>query len=86
MPDKKEISRFIEVFNQLSEFEGSNRMVRGWGSFDEKDLPIPEVVKVIRWLTGLIEPTKEKWRGFDDEILVCPPREEKFTVVNPGPY
>lgn len=49
-PDIAEIKKFIKVFDQLCQFEASQRIVRGYGCFKEEELPFEEVVKVISWL------------------------------------
>jgi hypothetical protein len=51
-PTKQELLRFIEVFDALCNFEALQRAVRSQGVFNPKDLPIPEVVKVLAWLKG----------------------------------
>ena len=56
IPTKEQIKRFLEVFDKLAAFEGMQRNVRNQGCFNEKDLPIPEVVVVYKWL----EKKKEK--------------------------
>jgi hypothetical protein len=49
-PLNEEIKKFIKVFDQLAQFEASQRVVRGYGCFKEEDLPFKEVIKVISWL------------------------------------
>ena len=51
-PTKDQVSKVIEVFYRLSEFEASHRLIRSWGIFDEErdKLPIPDVMEVMIWL------------------------------------
>lgn len=49
-PSPEEIKTFLEVFDTLSGFEAQTRFVRGYGAFNEKDLPFPAVKKVYAWL------------------------------------
>ena len=50
-PTAEDMEKFIKVFDQLSQFEAQQRLIRGHGCFaNEQCLPIPEVVKVISWL------------------------------------
>ena len=50
IPTKEEFDKFITVIERLSSFEAEHRCIRGWGMLNEADLPIPEVVNVVRWL------------------------------------
>jgi hypothetical protein len=39
---------------RLSQYEGENRLLRGWGAFREDEkLPVPEVMVVLAWLNQL---------------------------------
>lgn len=49
-PLNEDIKKFIKVFDQLAQFEASQRVVRGYGCFKEEELPFKEVIKVISWL------------------------------------
>lgn len=54
MPTKKQIEVFIDTFMRLSQYEGENRLLRGWGAFREDEkLPVPEVMVVLAWLNQL---------------------------------
>jgi len=54
-PTKEEITKFIDVFEDLCAFEGQQRFIRGYGAFEEKDLPFPEVVKTLEWLKKITD-------------------------------
>jgi hypothetical protein len=58
-PAGEEIKKFIKVFDQLAQFEASQRVVRGYGCFKEEDLPFQEVVKVISWLKQKVNTTEK---------------------------
>ena len=49
-PSNEELKKFIEVFDELSKFEAQTRHNRGVLCFTDRELPIPEVVKVCTWL------------------------------------
>ena len=50
-----DIQKFLSVFVRLSTFEREHRLRCGWGVFNEDvdTLPIPEVMKVQKWLEEL---------------------------------
>ena len=55
-PTKDEIKVFLDIWNKLSQFEADHRCIRGWGVWNDhlpSELPIPEVVKVYKWLQDL---------------------------------
>lgn len=55
-PTKDEIKVFLDIYNKLSRFESDQRCIRGWGVWNDRlpsELPIPEVVKVYKWLQNL---------------------------------
>ena len=52
-PPKAIIARFLEVWERLAKFEANQRAIRGYGAFEEKDLPIPAAITVIQWLKNL---------------------------------
>lgn len=54
-PTKEDFNKFIDAFEKLASFEAFSRENRGQGCFDENDLPIPEVVKVLGWLNEELE-------------------------------
>lgn len=61
MPTKQELEKFLEVFDKLSNYEANQRMNRfAGGIFKEKDLPIPEVKKVYKWLENLSNSNNEE--------------------------
>jgi hypothetical protein len=51
----KDLEVFLDVFHKLDGFEAQQYCIRGYGVFDRtRDiLPIPEVVKVLKYLEGL---------------------------------
>lgn len=49
-PTKGQLSHFIEVFVKLDGFEAQSRSVRGWGAFDESEVPNADVQAVMAWL------------------------------------
>jgi len=57
-PTRSELTAFLNVFAKLDQFEADHRARTGWGLWNEQydTLPIPHVVRTIRWLTNL---TKE---------------------------
>lgn len=50
LPAQADFQKFVEVFDTLNGFEVNQRAIRGYGAFDEKELPMPEVVRVVAWL------------------------------------
>lgn len=54
MPSVEEIQEAIECINRLSDFEGQQRAIRGYGVFQESELPVKGLVKLIAWLKGEI--------------------------------
>ncbi len=52
-PTQAQISRFIEVFEELDRFEATNRFVRGYGAFKESELGDESTIAVMAWLKGL---------------------------------
>jgi len=57
-PTKDEIKVFLDIWNKLSQFEADHRMRCGWGVWNDRlpsELPIPEVVKVYKWLEDLVK-------------------------------
>ncbi len=61
-PTQEEIEKFMKVFDQLCQFEASQRVIRGHGCFEEKQLPFTEVIKVVGWL-------KHKAGASDKDVL-----------------
>lgn len=51
-PSKAQITRFIEVFTQLNNYEALMFESRLWGAFDRATTPMPDpaVVAVLSWL------------------------------------
>ena len=47
---KEEIKIALNAINRLCIFECEQRHIRGYGVFSKKDLPVPELVKLIEWL------------------------------------
>lgn len=62
-PTKKEIKKFIEVFDTLCRFEGEHRHLRGWGALDREVLPVAEVILVISWLESLTKDDENEIPG-----------------------
>ena len=56
-PTKKDLIKFIEVFDILCNFEAEQRNIRGYGLFP--DGPVPEVMVVRKWLSRLVEVCRE---------------------------
>lgn len=48
-PSKEEAEKFVEVFDKVCQYEAMQRHIRGYGAFNEYELPFPEVVKVMSW-------------------------------------
>ena len=61
-PSQEEIEKFMKVFDQLCQFEASQRVVRGNSCFEESNLPFSEVKKVVGWL-------KHKALSSDKDVL-----------------
>ena len=65
-PTREEALKFLQVVDQLCSYEGEQRMLRSYGGiFRNEELPIPEVVAMITWLTSKFKITSEdmqSWR------------------------
>lgn len=88
-PNPQEISKFLDLFSKLDNFEAMNRHIRGWGILKAEELPLPEIMNVMRWLKvkAYGEPIHfniEGWRGFDDEVFVHPLGTSGNAYVNPS--
>ncbi len=51
-PTKEEIDKFVKIIDQLERYEAQQRFIRGYGCFDERELPIKEYQKVRKWLVN----------------------------------
>lgn len=49
-PTREEVVKFLQVIYRLSNFEASQRMIRGYGAFKTSELPIVEFTCVMAWL------------------------------------
>ena len=54
-PNKKDIKEFIRIVNKLSGFESTQRLIRGHGAFEEKELPNKSTIIVLNWLRRICE-------------------------------
>lgn len=54
-PSPADISRFVEAFEKLAQFEATQRRTRGYGVFRDEDCPVPAVVVVLGWLRELVD-------------------------------
>lgn len=52
-PSCEEITKFLRALDRMEEFIAQQSHVRGCGPFREDEIPIPECVKVRKWLFGL---------------------------------
>ena len=50
IPSREDFQVFVRTFEVLTNFEATQFVIRGYGAFDRKDLPIPEVRRVLDWL------------------------------------
>lgn len=60
-PTPSDIDKFMEIFDQLCQFEAHQR-IRGQGCFLQEQLPFNEVIKVTSWL-------KQKASTSDKDVL-----------------
>lgn len=59
IPTAVELCEFLSVYERLEKFEVQQRCIRGYGAFDESDLPIPAAQKVIGWLRSMVPITSQ---------------------------
>lgn len=52
-PSREDIAEAIDVIEKLCNFEGSMRLLRGYGAFLKEDLPSRPLVNVLEWLREL---------------------------------
>jgi hypothetical protein len=64
-PSREEALKFLQVVDQLCSYEGEQRTIRSYGGiFRNEELPIPEVVSVITWLTEKYNINKDDMTGW----------------------
>lgn len=74
IPNKEQIEKFLEIYDRLAMFEGTQRLIRQHGAFTKEEIrkfPIPEVEIVYNWLKkltlveGARDPGFSFWLGED---------------------